>query len=53
MGGVDPEMLKNVNMDDISEEQLEQQMRMFYKMMKGGKSPEDIVREAQGTKDDE
>jgi Tfp pilus assembly protein PilF len=36
--GVDPEMLENMDMSNISEEQLEEQMRLFYKMMKNKES---------------
>ena len=39
--GVDPEMLKNVDMDNISPDELEVQMKEFYKMMKSGQNPLD------------
>ena len=43
MGGLDPSQLENIDMDDVSEEQLEAQMRLFYKMIKSGKNPMDLL----------
>lgn len=39
--GVDPEMLKNMDLDNISSEELEAQMKAFYQMMKAGQNPLD------------
>lgn len=46
MGGMDPELLKQVDFDSMTPEQLEAQMKEFAKMMKSGKDPMDMVREA-------
>ncbi len=43
--GIDPSMLDGVDPDDISEEQLEAQMRLFYKMVKNGQNPLDFVQD--------
>ena len=43
---VDPELLKQVDFDSMTPEQLEAQMKEFAKMMKSGKDPMDMVREA-------
>jgi hypothetical protein len=43
MGGLDPSQLENFDMDNVSEEQLEAQMRLFYKMVKSGKNPMDLM----------
>lgn len=43
--GIDPSMLDGVDPDDISEEQLEAQMRLFYKMVKNGQNPLDFVKD--------
>jgi len=46
MGGVDPALLDQVDFDSMTPEQLEAQMKEFAKMMKSGKDPMDMVREA-------
>jgi hypothetical protein len=46
MGGMDPELLKQVDFDSMTPEQLEAQMKEFAKMMKSGKDPMEMVREA-------
>ena len=47
MGGIDPELLKQVDLDNLSPEDLEAQMKEFAKMMKSGENPMDMVRQAQ------
>jgi tetratricopeptide (TPR) repeat protein len=47
MGGVDPEMLKQANLDEMTPEALEAQMKAFYKMMQSGEDPMEMVRKAQ------
>ena len=46
--GIDPNMLDNVDLDQIPEEQLEAQMKLFYKMVKSGQNPLDAVRNPKG-----
>lgn len=42
--GIDPNLLDGVDLDKIPEDQLEAQMKMFYKMVKSGQNPLDTVR---------
>lgn len=53
MGNIDPSMLDGVDPNDISEEQLEAQMRLFYKMVKNGQNPLDFVQDADKKPDDD
>jgi tetratricopeptide (TPR) repeat protein len=46
MGGVDKEMLENVDLSNMSADQLEAQMKQMYKMMKSGEDPQDMVKKA-------
>ena len=41
MGNIDPEQLENFDPSELSEEELEAQMRLFYKMVKSGQNPLD------------
>lgn len=41
MGGIDPDQLEDFDPSELSEEQLEQQMRLFYKMVQAGQNPLD------------
>ena len=41
MGNIDKDQLQNLDMSEMSEEQLEAQMKMFYKMVKSGNNPLD------------
>ncbi len=41
MGGLDPEQLENFDPSQLSEEELEAQMRLFYKMVQSGQNPLD------------
>ena len=41
MGNIDKEQLENFDMSQLSEEEIEQQMKLFYKMVKAGKNPLD------------
>lgn len=47
MGGVDPSMLEGMNLDNLSADDLEAQMKEMYKMMKSGQDPMAAVRAAQ------
>lgn len=47
MGGVDPSMLEGLNLDNLSADDLEAQMKEMYKMMKSGQDPMAAVRAAQ------
>lgn len=47
MGGMDPEMLKHIDMDNISPQELEAQMKEFAKMVKSGENPMDLAKRAQ------
>jgi tetratricopeptide (TPR) repeat protein len=42
--GIDPNMLDNVDLDNIPEDQLEAQMKLFYKMVKSGQNPMDSIK---------
>ncbi len=42
--GIDANMLDNVDLDNIPEDQLEAQMKMFYKMVKSGQNPMDAIK---------
>lgn len=46
MGGVDKEMLENVDLSNMSPEQLEAQMKQMYKMMKSGEDPQEMMNKA-------
>lgn len=41
MGNIDPEQLENFDPSELSEEELEAQMRLFYKMVQAGQNPLD------------
>jgi hypothetical protein len=41
MGGIDPDQLENFDPSQLSEEELEAQMRLFYKMVQSGQNPLD------------
>ena len=41
MGGIDPDQLENFDPSELSEEELEAQMRLFYKMVQSGQNPLD------------
>lgn len=41
MGDIDPDQLENFDPADLSEEELEAQMRLFYKMVQAGQNPLD------------
>lgn len=47
MGGVDPEMLEQLDLDNLSPDELEAQMKQFYKMMQSGQDPMEMMRNAQ------
>ncbi|MEM1348059.1 MAG: tetratricopeptide repeat protein [Myxococcota bacterium] len=51
VGGVDPEMLDQFDVENLSAEALEAQMKQFYKMMKSGQDPMEMVRKAQSELD--
>ena len=46
MGGVDKEMLENVDLSNLTGEQLEAQMKQVYKVMKSGKDPQEALQQA-------
>ena len=46
MGGIDPEMLKHIDMDNLTPEQLEAQMKEFYKMVQSGQDPREVMNKA-------
>ena len=39
VGGLDPSQLEGLELDDLSSEQIEDQMRKFYEMMQSGEGP--------------
>ena len=41
MGNIDPDQLENFDPSSLSEEELEAQMRLFYKMVQAGQNPLD------------
>lgn len=41
MGGIDPEQLENFDPSQLSEDELEAQLRLFYKMVQSGQNPLD------------
>lgn len=41
MGGIDPEQIENFDPSALSEDELEAQMRLFYKMVQSGQNPLD------------
>ena len=47
MGGIDPAMLGQLNLDELSPEDLEAQLKELYKMMKSGQDPMAAMRQAQ------
>ena len=48
MGGLQPEDLEGLDMSQVDPDQLEAQLREFYKLMKSGQSPQDILEGARG-----
>jgi tetratricopeptide (TPR) repeat protein len=50
VGGLDPSQLENLDLSEMSSEQMEAQMRQFYEMMQSGENPFD---EANKDKDDD
>ncbi len=47
MGGIDPEMLKQMDLDKLSPELLEAQMKEMYQMMQSGEDPRELMQKAQ------
>lgn len=54
LGGIDPSDLEDVDLDDVSSEQLEQQLEQLYEMMESGQNPFSMFEDAfGGSSDDE
>ncbi|MFW5967336.1 MAG: tetratricopeptide repeat protein [Persicimonas sp.] len=53
VGGLDPEALEEIDLSEMSSDQLEEQMRQFYEMMQSGENPfEGLDEDAPGGEND-
>lgn len=51
VGGLDPSQLEDIDLSEMSSDQIEEQMRQFYEMMQSGENPFDQARSSEDDED--